>query len=145
MNTPQNDDNLQNSELQQIVTAYQSANYDLYAIERDARRQQAKVIASLVKQAYSATARMISEHIVKPFAKVRKSNRLAMELNSLTQLELNDIGLSRSDIPSIVNGTYDASGRAKPAPVQRKAVTPATELKLAPVANNDDHIHPVAA
>ncbi len=145
MNTPTNIEKLQPSEFQQIVTAYQSATVDLYALERYARRQQARAIAGLVKRAYAATVHLINKHIVTPVTKVRARNRIAMELNSLTQLELNDIGLSRSDIPSVVNGTYDASGRAKPAPAQPKAVTPATELKSAPIANNDDHIHPIAA
>ncbi len=78
----------------------------------DARQRQAETIAWLLERAAHAVAGAVDAWIVKPVAAARRRARLSRELSALDDHMLADIGITRADIGSVVNGMYE--GRARP-------------------------------
>ena len=78
----------------------------------EARQRQAETMAWLLKRAAHAVVGAVDTWIVKPVAAARRRARLSRELSALDDHMLADIGITRADIGSVVNGMYE--GRARP-------------------------------
>ena len=100
----------------------------------EARRMQAETLAWLLKRA----ARAVGTWTVRPVAATWRRARLTRELSALDDHMLADIGITRADIGSVVDGTY--KGRARPgANVRRFTGVPSIDRPA------NDHHHPLAA
>lgn len=81
-----------------------------------ARAERAEYIASLVRAGWARLAGAFAA-----FRQWRARRRAIAELESLDARILKDMGLSRSEIPAVVNGVYDPRAsrrRAAPTPVE---------------------------
>lgn len=70
---------------------------------------QAEVVAAFIKRAVTAAL----EPVMAPLRQWRQRSALDMELRSMSDYELQDIGLVRSDISQVANGTYRDERRGK--------------------------------
>jgi uncharacterized protein YjiS (DUF1127 family) len=104
----------------------------------EARQRQAETMAWLIERAAHAVMGAVAAWIVKPVAAAQRRARLSRELSALDDHMLADIGLTRSDIGSVVNRTYE--GRARPGAEVRPFIgAPSVEVPAT------DHRHPLAA
>ncbi len=80
----------------------------------EARQMRAEVVAAFIKRAAARIAAGL-EPVMAPLRQWRQRAALDMELRSLSDHELHDIGLVRSDIDRVVRGSYRDDRRAKAA------------------------------
>lgn len=78
----------------------------------EARQMQAEVVAAFIKRAVTRIAAAL-EPVMAPLRQWRQRSALDMELRSMSDYELQDIGLVRSDISQVANGTYRDERRGK--------------------------------
>jgi uncharacterized protein YjiS (DUF1127 family) len=71
----------------------------------EARRMRAEAMAHYLRLAFSTVKEGVVA-LLAPFRQWQERSALDAELRGMTDMELRDIGLSRSDIASVVNGSY---------------------------------------
>ncbi|WP_425449909.1 DUF1127 domain-containing protein [Virgifigura deserti] len=106
---------------------------DMYRILTEARRIRAEHFAvgvSRVGRAIVGFARAIGT----AFAEARRQQALYEELSRMTDFELRDIGLNRSDIPAVVAGvlTRETGRKASPAETAAEANPAPAALPASP-------------
>lgn len=70
--------------------------------------------------------------IARSFADAREAQQLYQKLSSLSERELNDIGLTRDDIPAVVAGTFRGRDEAASGPANGAEVTALRPARSAP-------------
>jgi uncharacterized protein YjiS (DUF1127 family) len=95
----------------------------------EARRQQAMTVARIVTKAFTAVATLVVI-VAKSIARAVSQARQMAELSQLSDRQLADMGIKRSDIPSVVVG--EPVGRHRISVPGLKGWTPST-------ASNDWH------
>lgn len=111
-----------------IVATCQSATFDTFDDERNVPHQPTSFMTDLLKNAASTLVHRFQKQAAETNVAAIERKRLAGELYGMSSRELNDIGLSWSDIPDVVNGTYVADRRVSLVPFPSR--TPAPELAL---------------
>lgn len=110
------------------------AAVDIARIEAEAYALRAEAIAKAARAGARYVARLFAA-----IGNARRMDAMYRELSAMTDRELRDMGLTRSDIPAVVAGTFTR----QPA-VELKTVAP-VEAKPAPAAETIDEDVRIAA
>ncbi len=78
---------------------------DLDHLMAEARRVRAETMAQYIKSGFSRLKGGLSA-LLAPVRQWQERSALETELRGMSDIELRDIGLSRSDIGAVVNGSY---------------------------------------
>lgn len=106
---------------------------EVHRILTEARRIRAEHFAAGVSRIGKAVAGFVGT-IGTAFAEARRQHTLYEELSRMTDFELRDIGLNRSDIPAAVAGVLTRETGRKASPVEVAAEV-ATEAAPAPATD----------
>lgn len=110
---------------------------DIQAVIREANQMRADTMKMLLAAAgrgiwrgFAAVVAAIGA-LAQSFADAHRARLLYERLSSLSDRELNDIGLTRGDIPAVVAGTFQTGDEPAPAPAASAEIT---TLRPAPSA-----------